>query len=198
MVTLVLLQGVVNTFVIFLSRIVGHTVDRAVFRTEHGYGPGYYVTSIVCADSPRYTRNDDRDVVFPAAGISSRCRRCEARRTKRHDQRAGASGRRGPRAGRRCRSNCRQWASPVRSARVFARIFHVPPPNFKAHRGVAARRVGALRHGSGQRFDGGVGMALDGVVVYGTAYGSKCPAAAGGSSAGGAQLVIRVCSQFQW
>jgi heat shock protein HtpX len=47
MVTMGLLQGVVNTFVIFLSRVVGHVVDRAVFKTESGYGPAYYVTSIV-------------------------------------------------------------------------------------------------------------------------------------------------------
>ncbi len=47
MVTLTLIQGVVNTFVIFLSRIVGHVVDRTVFRSEHGYGPGYFITSIV-------------------------------------------------------------------------------------------------------------------------------------------------------
>ncbi len=46
MVTLALVQGVVNTFVIFLSRIVGHIVDRAVFRTD-GYGPGYFITVIV-------------------------------------------------------------------------------------------------------------------------------------------------------
>ncbi|MDH5470503.1 MAG: protease HtpX, partial [Gammaproteobacteria bacterium] len=39
MVTLGLIQGVVNTFVIFLSRIVGHVVDRVVFKTERGYGP---------------------------------------------------------------------------------------------------------------------------------------------------------------
>ena len=48
MVTLTLIQGVVNTFVIFLSRIVGSIVDRAVFRTERGTGPGYFVTVIVC------------------------------------------------------------------------------------------------------------------------------------------------------
>ena len=48
MVTLTLIQGVVNTFVIFLSRIVGAIVDRAVFRTERGTGPGYFVTVIVC------------------------------------------------------------------------------------------------------------------------------------------------------
>ena len=47
MVTMTLLQGIVNTFVIFLSRIVGHVVDRVVFRTERGYGPGYFVTVIV-------------------------------------------------------------------------------------------------------------------------------------------------------
>ncbi len=47
MVTLGLIQGVVNTFVIFLSRIVGHVVDRVVFKTERGYGPAYFITSIV-------------------------------------------------------------------------------------------------------------------------------------------------------
>jgi heat shock protein HtpX len=48
MVTLTLIQGVVNTFVVFLSRIVGSIVDRTVFRTERGTGPGYFVTVIVC------------------------------------------------------------------------------------------------------------------------------------------------------
>ena len=48
MVTLTLIQGVVNTFVVFLARIVGYVVDRAVFKTERGTGPGYYVTVIVC------------------------------------------------------------------------------------------------------------------------------------------------------
>jgi len=47
MVTMGLLQGVVNTFVIFLSRVVGHVVDRVVFKTESGYGPAYYITSIL-------------------------------------------------------------------------------------------------------------------------------------------------------
>lgn len=44
MVTLTLIQGVVNTFVIFLSRVVGGIVDKAVFRTERGWGPGYWIT----------------------------------------------------------------------------------------------------------------------------------------------------------
>ena len=47
MVTLALVQGVVNTFVIFFSRVVGHFVDRVVFKTERGYGPAYYITSIL-------------------------------------------------------------------------------------------------------------------------------------------------------
>jgi heat shock protein HtpX len=47
MVTLALIQGVVNTFVFFLSRIIGQIVDRAVFRSEHGHGPGFWITSII-------------------------------------------------------------------------------------------------------------------------------------------------------
>jgi heat shock protein HtpX len=48
MVTLTLIQGVVNTFVIFLSRVVGSIVDRTVFRSDRGTGPGYFVTVMVC------------------------------------------------------------------------------------------------------------------------------------------------------
>jgi heat shock protein HtpX len=48
MVTLTLIQGVVNTFVVFLARVVGFFVDKAVFRTERGVGPGFYITVIVC------------------------------------------------------------------------------------------------------------------------------------------------------
>jgi heat shock protein HtpX len=48
MVTLTLIQGVVNTFVVFIARVVGYAVDKAVFKTERGVGPGYYVTVIVC------------------------------------------------------------------------------------------------------------------------------------------------------
>ena len=47
MVTLTLIQGVLNTFVFFLSRIVGMLVDKVVFRTERGVGPGFYITVIV-------------------------------------------------------------------------------------------------------------------------------------------------------
>ena len=47
MVTLALLQGVLNTFVVFLSRVVGFVVDRVIFRTERGYGPGFFIASLV-------------------------------------------------------------------------------------------------------------------------------------------------------
>lgn len=47
MVTLALIQGVVNTFVIFFSRVIGYVVDRVVFKTERGEGPAFFITSIV-------------------------------------------------------------------------------------------------------------------------------------------------------
>jgi heat shock protein HtpX len=48
MVTLTLIQGVVNTFVVFLARVVGYFVDKVVFKTERGVGMGYYITVFVC------------------------------------------------------------------------------------------------------------------------------------------------------
>jgi len=48
MITLTLIQGVVNTFVVFLARVVGAIVDRMVFRTERGVGIGYYATVLAC------------------------------------------------------------------------------------------------------------------------------------------------------
>ena len=47
MITLALVQGVLNTFVIFLSRIVGHIVDRVVLKNERGYGIGYFFSVII-------------------------------------------------------------------------------------------------------------------------------------------------------
>jgi len=47
MVTLALIQGVVNTFVIFLSRVIGYLVDRLVFKVERDHGPAFWVTSII-------------------------------------------------------------------------------------------------------------------------------------------------------
>ena len=47
MVTLTLIQGVVNTFVVFLSRVVGFVVDKIIFKTERGVGPGFFIASLV-------------------------------------------------------------------------------------------------------------------------------------------------------
>jgi heat shock protein HtpX len=47
MVTMALMQGVVNTFVYFFATVIGYVVDRAVFKTERGYGPAYYITQMV-------------------------------------------------------------------------------------------------------------------------------------------------------
>ncbi|MGK7296913.1 MAG: protease HtpX [Candidatus Wenzhouxiangella sp. M2_3B_020] len=46
MITMTLLQGILNTFVLLLSRILGQIIDRAVFRSERGYGPGYFLVVI--------------------------------------------------------------------------------------------------------------------------------------------------------
>jgi heat shock protein HtpX len=47
MVTMALIQGVVNTFVVFLARVIGHVVDRVVLRNEQGQGVGYFISTIV-------------------------------------------------------------------------------------------------------------------------------------------------------
>ncbi len=47
MVTMALIQGVVNTFVIYLSRLIGHFVDRVVFKSQNGHGPGFFIVTIV-------------------------------------------------------------------------------------------------------------------------------------------------------
>ncbi|MGZ5050234.1 MAG: protease HtpX [Methylobacter sp.] len=47
MVTMALMQGVVNTFVYFFATVIGHVVDKTVFKTERGYGPAYYITQMV-------------------------------------------------------------------------------------------------------------------------------------------------------
>ena len=47
MITLALIQGIINTFVMFFSRVIGHTIDRAVFKTERGHGLAFYITTFV-------------------------------------------------------------------------------------------------------------------------------------------------------
>ena len=46
MITLALIQGVVNTFVMFLSRVIGHTVDRVIFKNERGHGIAFWISTI--------------------------------------------------------------------------------------------------------------------------------------------------------
>jgi len=47
MITMTLIQGMVNTFVIFFSRVIGHVVDRVIFKVQRGHGPAYFITSII-------------------------------------------------------------------------------------------------------------------------------------------------------
>ncbi len=47
MVTLAVIQGIVNTFVLFLSRVIGSFVDKAIFKTREGHGPAFWVTTII-------------------------------------------------------------------------------------------------------------------------------------------------------
>ena len=47
MITLSLIQGVVNTFVMFFARIIGHTVDKIIFKNERGHGIGFYIATFV-------------------------------------------------------------------------------------------------------------------------------------------------------
>ncbi len=76
MVTMTLIQGVVNTFVVFLSRVVGYVVDRALSRGDNNEGPGigYMVTVLVCANRVRHRRLDHRGLVFAPARIPRRRR----------------------------------------------------------------------------------------------------------------------------
>lgn len=47
MVTMALIQGVVNTFVMFLSRVIGHTIDKVVFKSERSGGPAFFITMMI-------------------------------------------------------------------------------------------------------------------------------------------------------
>jgi heat shock protein HtpX len=48
MVTMTLIQGVLNTFVVFLSRVVGYAVDKQLNKDGNGQGIGFFVTSLIC------------------------------------------------------------------------------------------------------------------------------------------------------
>ena len=91
MVTLALMQGVVNTFVIFLSRVIGVLVDRLVFKVERGHGPAFWVTTIVAQLVLGVLATHGGDVVQPLSRVPRGCRRRQSRRPAQDDRRAGAA-----------------------------------------------------------------------------------------------------------
>ena len=94
MVTLTLIQGVVNTFVVFFARVIGTIVDKTVFRTERGTGPGYWITVMVLQTGAGHAGVDDRRVVLALARVPRRCRqRAAAGHAAADGQRAAPAGR---------------------------------------------------------------------------------------------------------
>ena len=69
MVTMALIQGVVNTFVVFLSRLVGFFVDRVLLKNDRGLGIGYYVSSIIAQLLLGIPRQHDRHVVLASSRV---------------------------------------------------------------------------------------------------------------------------------
>ena len=90
MITLTLIQGVVNTFVVFLSRVAGHFIDRVLLKNEEGHGIGYFVAVIALPDRLRHPRQPDRHVVLAPPRVPRRRRWREARRCEQHDRGARA------------------------------------------------------------------------------------------------------------
>ena len=91
MVTLTLVQGVVNTFVFFLARVIGTLVDRSTRSSDDrsgGYGPAYFITRVVRAARARRAREHDRHVVLASARIPGGLRQRQRRRQAAHDRRA--------------------------------------------------------------------------------------------------------------
>ena len=134
MVTMTLIQGVLNTFVIFLSRVVGFVVDRVLLKSERGYGLGYFVTIMVAelvfglfAAMIVAWFSRQREFRADAGGA-------DARRPRQDDRRAGAAEVE-PGAGHRCRSRSRPSAFPAGGG--FMALMHVPSAARRAHRRAA-------------------------------------------------------------
>ena len=90
MVTLALIQGVVNTFVIFLSRVVGYLVDRVLPRMA-GYGPGFWITTIVAEIVLGILATMIVMWFSKPPRVSCGCGRRGARRAPENDRGAGAA-----------------------------------------------------------------------------------------------------------
>ena len=71
MVTLTLIQGVVNTFVIFFSRIIGYFVDRVIFKIERGHGPGFWIGTIRRLQAVHNESLPDEMAAFGISGTRS-------------------------------------------------------------------------------------------------------------------------------
>ena len=126
MVTLTLIQGVVNTFVVFLARVVGYLVDKAVFKTERGIGPGLLHHRDRLRDRLRHPRLDDRRVVLAPARVPRRRGLGGAAGLAAPDDRGAAPpGRAGARA--RCRSPSQAFGIAEGRSKFLA-LFSSHPP----------------------------------------------------------------------
>ena len=77
MVTLTLIQGVVNTFVVFLARVVGYFVDKVVFKSERGVGIGLLRHRVRLRDHLRHPGVDHRGLVLAPARVPRGRRLCQ-------------------------------------------------------------------------------------------------------------------------
>ena len=136
MVTLTLIQGVVNTFVVFFARIVGYFVDKVVLRNERdGVGIGFYVAEHGVRDRLRHPRLDHRRLVLAPARIPRRCRFGQtARQPAADDPRAGPPGR----SGTRCAAAIDGGLGHQRPARLDGAVLQ-PPADRRAHPRAAGR-----------------------------------------------------------
>ncbi len=138
MVTLTLIQGVLNTFVIFLSRAIGYFVDRVVLKNQEGPGHRLLPHPHRARDPLRHTRLDRGHVVLAPARVSRRRRRRTTGRPRQDDRRAAAAavaagGIAPAREGRCLRHQGRQ-------TRLDGAVLH-PPAAGRSHRGAARRRL---------------------------------------------------------
>ncbi len=122
MVTMTLIQGVMNTFVVFLSRVIGYAVDSFLRKNDEnssGPGIGYMVTTIVLDIVLGFPGRHHRGLVLAPARVPCRCRRFPAHGPPpAHDQRPGPPGRHAPRPS--CPRAWPPWALPVALASCSA------------------------------------------------------------------------------
>ena len=149
MVTLTLIQGVVNTFVFVASRLIGNVVDKVVFRNERGHGPAFWITTIVARARARLPRHDDRHVVLAPARVPRRRRRRPPRRAG--SSMIGALQALGRVHGEALPEKMAAFGISGRRGEGLQRLFMSHPPieeriaALQAHRGLSRRRGAARR-----------------------------------------------------